>query len=412
MNRHERRDAERKMRLVNPAARIGIKGVDQALIAYRERRFGEAERIMDRVLAADPSDPSANHFLGVIAHRLGKLPLAFERLHQALALAPEFAEAHHDLGLLLLEHKRLDEAVERFEAALRLRPDYAKAEANYAEALSGLGRYDDAIAAAQRAIRQEPFNRAARARLSAALLATGRAAEALAAADVLLGMEPASQLGWARRALALQALGRVEEARDLLGLDRLVATPELSMKDGLAALAAEIRAHRSLGWSPISPLGFGGRMTSDLMIQPKPATRALIEALGRTIGAYRASLSRDPRHPFLARVPERFGMTLTGLVLAGGGAYKPPIDDAAWLSGYVVVEAPAHIRADDTAEAGWIELGGSDVALPESIIVERRALPPIPGRAVLFSAYVFSAIRAFDGEGETVLAAFNVYPLG
>jgi tetratricopeptide (TPR) repeat protein len=417
MNRQQRRDAERRLKHADPAARAGISGVDRALEAFRAGRYADAERAMERVLAAQPDDPSALHFTGVIAHKLSKVPLALERLHRALALAPNYPEAHNDLGLVLLENKRLEEAAERFRAAIELWPDFVNAIAHLGEALHKLGRFEEALPAHRRAIALDSYHRMARVRLAASLLALGRPAEALAAAQALLAFEPTCQYGWAYRGHALQALGRLAEARFTHDLARFATAHRLGTPPGFAseeafraALAAELRAHPTLIWEPHTAVTYGGRVTTDMMVAPGRAVRGYAEALRQAIARYVATLAPDPRHPFLGRIPRRYSLKMIGTVMEAGGRHPEHIHADAWLSGCYYLEVPPQVRADDPGQAGWLECGVPDYPLPAGFVPERQAFYPEPGLALFFPSYVYHATLPYEGEGERLGVAFDVYP--
>jgi Flp pilus assembly protein TadD len=420
MNRQQRRQQERRLKQAaapSPAPALGPPAVRRALDAFSQGRLDEAERLMERVHAADPDDPLALHFLGLIAHKSNRLPLALERLEQALELAPNYPEALNDLGLVLLERRRLEEAAERFRAAIGLRPDFANAHAHLGEALQKLGRFDEALLSLKRAIALDPFHRMARVRLAACLLALGRPVEALEAAQALLGFEPTCQYGWAYRGHALQALGRFDEARTTLDLDRFVTTHRLEAPAGfssdaefLGALSAELRAHPTLAWEPHTAVTYGGKVTTDMMAAPGRAVRGYAESLSRAVDAYCATLPRDPRHPFLGRVPRRYQLKMIGTVMRAGGRHPEHLHADAWLSGCFYLETPPQIRADDPTEAGWLELGVPDYPLPVGFAPERRGIFPAPGLAAFFPSYVFHSTRPYESEGERLGIAFDVYP--
>src|ERR1700736_5566439 len=69
---------------------------------YRgEGRLVEAEALCRRVLEAQPSQPEAEHLLGVIAHQNGKLADAIEHVRRAVKLAPLVALFRANLGEML-----------------------------------------------------------------------------------------------------------------------------------------------------------------------------------------------------------------------------------------------------------------------------------------------------------------------
>jgi hypothetical protein len=57
-------------------------------------------------------------------------------------------------------------------------------------------------------------------------------------------------------------------------------------------------------------------------------------------------------------------------------------------------------------------LGVPDYKLPEGFTPERRTVRPEPGLAVFFPSYVFHSTLPYEGEGERLGIAFDVYPEG
>ena len=118
----------------------------QALTAYTNDEFSEAERLCRTIVGAKPDFFDALHLLAVVQTRLGRLEGALTTHDQALALRPDHAGALSNRGLTLLQLKRFDEALASYDRALALRPDDAGALNNRAAALKNLGRFEDALA--------------------------------------------------------------------------------------------------------------------------------------------------------------------------------------------------------------------------------------------------------------------------
>ncbi len=98
--------------------------IDLAVQHHTAGRLDEAERIYQRILLADPSQPVALHLLGAIAHQVGKNDIAVDLITKALAIKPDYVEAHYNLGVALQEQGRLEDAVAAYHRALELKPDY------------------------------------------------------------------------------------------------------------------------------------------------------------------------------------------------------------------------------------------------------------------------------------------------
>jgi predicted O-linked N-acetylglucosamine transferase (SPINDLY family) len=157
-----------------------------ALAHHRAGRLDLAEEIYRRILAADPAQAEARHFLGVVFHQRGQHQAAVEQIgraigidgHQAafhnnlgeayralgeraqaaacfrraIELSPDYALAHYNLGSLLHEQGKIDQAVAAYRRAIAVNPNLAKAHYNLGLALQALGNRDTAVASYRQAI--------------------------------------------------------------------------------------------------------------------------------------------------------------------------------------------------------------------------------------------------------------------
>jgi protein O-GlcNAc transferase len=139
--------------------------LDSALQHHQAGRLPEAEAAYREMLAVDPENIDALHFLGVIFHQRGEHGRAAELISRALARNSSNAPAHSNLGNALGAQGKLNEAVVSYLNALALDPDYVDALVNLGSALRAQGRPDRARACYQRALALAPDAPAARAGL-------------------------------------------------------------------------------------------------------------------------------------------------------------------------------------------------------------------------------------------------------
>ena len=136
-----------------------------------------AETVYRDVLAVQPDNALALHFLGVIHYQRGEIAAALPLLERAVAVQPAEAEFHNNLGLVLAAADRETEAVAAYRAALSLKPDHAPAWNNLGLALQAQNEVRAAIDAFRRALAIAPDFAHARWNLSLALLLDGQFAE-------------------------------------------------------------------------------------------------------------------------------------------------------------------------------------------------------------------------------------------
>ncbi len=145
-----------------------------------------AETIYRDVLAAQPDNALALHFLGVIHYQRDEIAAALPLLERAAAAQPAEAEFHNNLGLALAAADRESEAIAEYRAALSLKPDHAPAWNNLGLALQAQNEVHAAIDAFRHALALAPGFVHARWNLSLALLLDGQFAEGWSMYDARL----------------------------------------------------------------------------------------------------------------------------------------------------------------------------------------------------------------------------------
>jgi tetratricopeptide (TPR) repeat protein len=119
-------------------------------------RLQESEHLLQQILHQQPNHAFALHLLGVIAHQVGKQPLAAELIRKAIQLNGNVALFHANLSEILRQLKRLDEAIAHGERAVSLEPQMVMAHSNLGIAYFDRKDYDRAEACQQRALALEP----------------------------------------------------------------------------------------------------------------------------------------------------------------------------------------------------------------------------------------------------------------
>jgi len=162
-------------------------------IAIRHHQAGRlqaAEQLYRRILAAQPNQPEAIHFLGVMAHQAGKHAVAVEYIERAIALNGTEAAFHNNLGEVYRALRRLPDAVACYRRALDLKPDFVGVHCNLGNALNEQGKADEAIACYRRALELKPDFAEAWYNLGNALKSRGKPEEAVACYRRALEIKP------------------------------------------------------------------------------------------------------------------------------------------------------------------------------------------------------------------------------
>lgn len=193
---------------MTPAAAVRL-----ALSHHQAGRLAQAESIYRQVLAVDPHNADALHYLGVLALQAGQPAAAIDYLRRAIGVHPQIAMFHGNLGSAYGAAGRYDEAFESFRQAIRLDPNFADAHNNLGTALLKVGRAEEAVASFRRATELRPQSAEYHNHLGTALQDLERLDEAVAAYRQALRIRP--EFGDARYniALALSKQGQLELAR-------------------------------------------------------------------------------------------------------------------------------------------------------------------------------------------------------
>ncbi len=261
MNRAQRRQAARRNRKAGTpdtpvrAASDAPAGADAADVrrdmetATRLYRSGDAvnaAQIYQRVLATDPDNADALHYLGLCAGDMGRLDTAMGLVDRSIALHPECAIYHNNRGNILRGRGRPEEAEEAYRRAVGIDPrdtrawnnlgitlagrqlydaaarafrraigadgSFAEAHNNLANVLHIQGGFDAAETSYRRAIEADPGYFMAYNNLANTLSAVGRRDEAIAACRRAVEIEPAYAGGYNTLASLLQGNGEFAEA--------------------------------------------------------------------------------------------------------------------------------------------------------------------------------------------------------
>ena len=126
--------------------------IQTALQYHNAGAFEQAEEVYREVLAADPNNGDALHWLGLLAHQCGKHDVALAMMGKALALKPDVHSYHHNYAEVWFAVGEFEQAIDSFHTAIELQSDSAQSHASLAMALMRVGRLEDAIESFRHAI--------------------------------------------------------------------------------------------------------------------------------------------------------------------------------------------------------------------------------------------------------------------
>jgi len=164
-----------------PAVAAPLSGEAQLAAASKQLQAGrlaEAERTYRQILAREPGNAQATHFLGITLFRSGRTEEGLDELGRSVGLAPSEPILEQNFGLILAEAGRLEEAESHFRRAMSLRPGLVSVQNYLGMVLQQQGRLAKAIEAYRGALALAPRDDTVHNNLGYALLEMGRIEEA------------------------------------------------------------------------------------------------------------------------------------------------------------------------------------------------------------------------------------------
>jgi Flp pilus assembly protein TadD len=187
----------------------------QAQDALDRKDYAAAAPLLEKVVAAKPTDALPHFDLGVAYSQLKRNPEAIAEFRQAISLDPNYPPAHLNLGLLLLDSDPVAAAAS-FQHAAQLMPGQVRPVYLAGVALERAGKRAEAIDEYRAAVALAPKDGAILVALARVLLADGQFPAAESNYRQALALKPDSapaQLGLAESLLRQQ---KNSEAVDIL----------------------------------------------------------------------------------------------------------------------------------------------------------------------------------------------------
>lgn len=191
------------------------KRIAEGIARHQSGNLDDAEALYRSVLAREPDQADALHFLGLLEHQRGRCERALELMNRSLEHFPEQVDFLSNRGNVLRHLDRLDEAEADYTRVLSLEPRHANALNNLGTVWRERGNYEAAIDYYRRAIDVNPKHADAYQNLGNALEALNQLEPALEAHREALRLRSGHGDSYRHLAGMFYALGRVDEAAEL-----------------------------------------------------------------------------------------------------------------------------------------------------------------------------------------------------
>ncbi len=266
--------------------------LQQAVALHRSGRTVEAKARYEQVLKANPRQPEALHFLGLLCVDTGAAPSALPLLQNALRLNPGAVPVMITLARALVATGNADEALALLDSALGREPRNTEALFQRALLLHGRGDLTRAIDAYRTLVAADASIAVAHFNLGTLLRTAGRLEEARAALTRALELNPRFAPAAINLGCVAQDQGRHDEAAEILrkalALDGKSAEGHVALATSLRALGRNEEAadssRRAIGLRPEFAAAYTGLAQA-------------LASLGRETEAeeaYRTALTRAP----------------------------------------------------------------------------------------------------------------------
>jgi tetratricopeptide (TPR) repeat protein len=184
----------------------------EAFALHQAGQLAEAERVYQRILAAQPGHFDSLHLLAVISYERGEYAQALDQINLILEKDPDNSVALNHCGLALKALKRFEEASASYDRALAVQPDYAEALCNRGDALKELKRLDEALASYDRALAVQPAYAEVFCHRGVVLHEMKRFEEAVTSYDGAIALRADYADAFCNRGIALHEMKRHDEA--------------------------------------------------------------------------------------------------------------------------------------------------------------------------------------------------------
>ncbi len=220
MNRASRRQQRKHHRTkgrTTPGSTSFASGTLAAGAQYHQAgRLADAEAQYRKVLEANPTQPAANHLLGLICHQTGRNDDAADLIRVSIAGDARNSTYHKNLGVILQKLGQVTEAAIAFRRAGEIDPSNFDVQLGLGDTLWAGGELEAAAAAYRRAIAIKRSCVETHCKLGNVLQAQEQFEEAIDAYHAALRIRPESVEVRSNLGCALRELNRLDEALAVL----------------------------------------------------------------------------------------------------------------------------------------------------------------------------------------------------
>jgi len=175
-------------------------------------RYSDAEALLRRAIAEDPTDAEAHTLLAFALLYQGRATDALLEAQAAVRFAPDDPSGHYAGAIILTEMGKYDEALSAIRAAIRLVPEMPRYHAVMGNIYLRQRKWQQALDAAEIGLRFDSENIQCNNIRAMALVKLGRQDEAGQSLEAILALNPENAMTHANQGWALLHSGHHEQA--------------------------------------------------------------------------------------------------------------------------------------------------------------------------------------------------------
>lgn len=189
--------------------------IRRAYLLLTLNRKNEALSAYERVLNADPYNPTAHYRAGVFYAEKGEHLKALTSLDKALSFSYDAEKIWFRRALIYEKFAQPQEALDAYDKAIALDPTCEKALLGRAKILEDSGESIDALIAYDKVLQLNSKNADALMKKTYLAEKMGRTQEAIEGYDQLIQINPGQINLWVKKAELLESIGKVRESHEV-----------------------------------------------------------------------------------------------------------------------------------------------------------------------------------------------------
>ena len=184
----------------------------QAELLLQRARYKDAEALLRRAIAEDPTDANAHTLLAFALLYQGRATDALLEAQAAVRFAPGDPGGHYAGAIILMEMEKYDEALSAIRTAIRIAPEMPRYHAVMGNIYLRRQKWQQALDAVEIGLRSDPQNIQCNNIRAMALVKLGRQAEAGQNLASILALNPENAMTHANQGWALLHSGQHKQA--------------------------------------------------------------------------------------------------------------------------------------------------------------------------------------------------------